>query len=418
MSFRFILIILIGVLIRLFLAGISFHSDIVHFDLASQIIGRGNILNFYDYTFSLDSDNSLLKTYPRELFNYPPAVYFLLSPFLWILSSISNVQFHNDFIFNTSLTLGDPRLILHLILLKIPYLIFDFGIAYFLYNLFTNKKDKKLALLLWIFNPVTLYATYMIGQFDIIPTFFVVTALYLVNKDSNSLSDKKVFLSSLLLGIGASFKLFPLLFLIPLATLLHNWRKRVAVLVIGISVYLITILPFIGSAGFRRTALIANQTLKSFFAQIPISGGETIILYLLFILFFYLIFIYKRLNGEFVWQRFFIIILLFFIFTHFHPQWFLWLIPFFIIELIISKFKHLFLYTLILISYTGLVFLFEPSLSVGLFSPINPILYNAKPVYEQLGLSIDHNLSRSLLQTVFVGCAGYLIYRYFPKRDE
>lgn len=422
MSSKFILIILIGFFIRLFLAGISFHPDIVHFDLAGQIIRKGNILNFYDYTFKLDNDDQLLKSYPRELFNYPPAVYFSLGSILAILSSISNIQFHNNFIFNTPLTMGDPRLILHLILLKIPYLVFDFAIAYFLCSLFTNNKDKMTALVLWIFNPVNLYVTYMIGQFDIIPTFFVIAALFLVSKESyhtvKDLSDRKVLLSSLLLGVGASFKIFPLLFLIPLATLLPGWKKKMTVLVMGISVYLITILPFLRSADFRRTALIANQTLKSFFAQIPISGGESIILYPLLILFFYLILIYKPLGKKPIWQRFFIIILLFFIFTHYHPQWFLWLVPFFIIELIITNFRHLFVIILILISFIGLVSFFEPSLSLGLFSPINPALLNVEPIWKQLGFRIDYNFARSLLQTIFVGCALYFIYQYFPKREE
>lgn len=414
MNFKLILIILIALLIRLLLAGISFHSDIVHFDLAGQVIAKGNVLNFYDYTFKLDHDDQLLKSYPKELFNYPPAVYFLLGSILAILSSISNIEFHNNFIFNTPFTMGDPRLILHLILLKIPYLVFDFGVAYFLCKLFTKRKDKMIALILWLFNPVNLYVTYMIGQFDIIPTFFVVLVLYLVTKAS----DKRVFIASLLLGAGASFKIFPLLFLIPLATFSQSFRKRAAVLVIGVSVYLMTILPFLGSVGFRRTALVANQTLKSFFAQIPISGGESIILYPLFIIFFYLIFIYRPLSKEFIWQRFFVILLLFFIFTHYHPQWFLWLVPFFIIELILSNFRHLLVTILIMISFAGLVSLFEPSLSVGLFSPINPSLLNVKPIWMQLGLNIDYNFTKSLLQTMFVGCALYFIYQYFPKREK
>jgi hypothetical protein len=250
----------------------------------------------------------------------------------------------------------------------------------------------------------------MMGQFDVIPAFFAVAALYLAVKR------EKYFLAALLLGIGASFKIFPALFLIPLALLKEKWLDRIKVIGIGALVYVATILPFIGSAGFRATALVAGQTTKSLYAALPISGGEAIIYFPLFIVLFYIIFFYSKSGLENLWERFFIIILTFFIFTHTHPQWFLWLTPLLILYLVKSRLKHWPLALIALIVWIGQVSFFDPGLSVWLFAPIVPSLYGQPGVWNSLGSRIDINSARSILQTVFVSVAAYYIYYYFPKK--
>lgn len=411
-----VLVLLIGILIRLFLSAITFHPDIQHFDLAGYVLGKGNILNFYDYTYNLSKDDILLQNYPVALFNYPPAIYFSVGAFDWILTSWTDQNFHKSFLFDFKEVLGDLRLYLHLILLKIPYLPFDLTVAYLLFNFFNGKREKFLALTLWIFNPWVLYSTYMMGQFDIIPTTFVVLALYMVTKKTDS--NKTVFLAAIFLGMGAAFKIYPLLFLPPLAFLLNTWSKRILAMLLGVSIYLITIVPFTGSSGFRSTALVANQIFKSLYAQISISGGESIILFLAFIGFFYFIYLYQMGQAKDLWQRFFIILLLFFVFTHYHTQWFVWLTPFLVIELIYNNFKHYFLMIVIAIAFLGTVSLFEQSLSIGLFTPLNPDLYGGPSLWKSLKISIDSNFFRSLFQTLFVCVAGYFIYYYFPKENS
>lgn len=396
-----IFILLIGILIRLILSAVTFHPDIGHFDLAGYVLGKGNFLNFYDY--------------PNVVFNYPPAVYFSVGALDWLLTRWTDVDFHNNFLFDFKDTLGDFRLNLHLILLKIPYLPFDFVTALLLYKLFTVRRQKILAFTLWIFNPWVLYSTYMMGQFDVIPTAFVMMALYILNKEADL--NKRVFLSAFLLGIGASFKIYPALFLLPLAFILPTWSKRIQAVFLGILVYVATILPFISSQGYRSAALAASQIFKSLYAQISVSGGEGIILFLAFTGFVYFIYLYQTGKAENLWQRFFIILLLFFVFTHYHPQWFLWLTPFLIIELICTNFKHYFLLLIIATSFIGSVFLFEQSLSIGLFAPLNFNLYNGPTLWKLLNIQLDVNFSRSLFQSLFVCAAGYLIYTYFPRKS-
>lgn len=415
MSKIFWVILIIGIILRLILASITYHSDIKTFDFAGSVLASGKILNFYDYLPSQPADSEILKQYPASAFNYPPLVYFLF----FILNGVGNIgkdaNLNQLFLFNVPQVLGTLQLNFHLMLLKIPYLFFDIPIAFMLMKMF-EQKWKFLVFALWIFNPVDLYATYMMGQFDIVPTFFVILALYLVIRNPNR--EKNIWWAVFILGFGACFKIYPLLLLPAMAFLFASFKKRILALVLGIAPYLLITLIYLPSSGFRTYALVANQTLKSLYPQIAVSGGESIILFLAFLGFFYLLFLEIKGSAQNLWERFFIILLLFFTFTHYHPQWFLWLTPFLIFALIKSNFKDALAVIISLVSFTGLVFFFEQGLNIGLFSAINPNLYDGKNIWLLLNIPVDFNFARSLLQTLFASVAIYFIYRYFPKKSE
>ncbi|MEK7550240.1 MAG: hypothetical protein AAB535_00430 [Patescibacteria group bacterium] len=408
---KIIWFLVIGILLRLGLAFSTYHSDIQPFYFAGEVIAKGNASNLYDYLGRLPEDDTILKIYPTNLFNYPPLVYFFLGPISYLFSLPFSQELMHDFIFDLPSLLGNLQLNYLLLMLKLPYLAFDLGVGLLLFKFFDKPKNKFLAFTLWMFNPVNLYATYMMGQFDVIPTFLAILALYLTikrNKQSLASSAGKYLLAALFLGLGASFKIFPFLFLAPLALMKDKWIDRVKIIGIGALTYVVTILPFMSSSGFRATALVAGQTTKSLYATLPISGGESIILFPFLILFFYLVFLFKKVDLKNLWKRFFTIMLLFFVFTHTHPQWFVWLTPFLIIDLVKSKFRHWPLVVIMFLSWLGQVTLFDPGLSVWLFSPIYPNLYGLPGIW---GTNIDINLARSLFQTGFASVATYYIYR-------
>jgi hypothetical protein len=237
-------------------------------------------------------------------------------------------------------------------------------------------------------------------------------ALYIAIKKNS------FFYAAFFLGLGTAFKIFPFLFLIPLALMKDKWFDRFKIVGLGVLTYIITILPFLASSGFRSTALVAGQTTKSMYATLPISGGESVILFPALIIFFYLVFLFKKTKVEKLWSRFFVLLLIFFIFTHYHPQWFIWLTPFLIIDLVKSGLKHWPLVLLAIVTWLGQVSFFDPGLSVWLFSPINPELYGQPGIWDGLGINYNLNMARSVLQTLFVAVAGYYIYHHFPKGSK
>lgn len=404
-------VLIVAILIRIFLSLSTFHPDIRAFNLGGQLIATGNILNLYDYLYGLSSENQLVKTFGTDLFIYPPLIYIYHGIYNVIFTLIFGQNIVNGFLIENARVFGNPLFNLHLLLLKIPYLLFDLLGAYFFVRLFNSQREKWLALVLWLFNPVSLYATYMMGQFDLVPMFFTVLALYFVNK-------KNIEFGALSLGMGAAFKVYPLLLLPALILLEKDWRKRIGLGFLGILPYLATILAYLPSPGFRANALLAGLTQKSFYAQIQISGGESLILFPMILIAVYLLFLFSKNIIETVWERFFVVLLIFFILTHFHPQWFVWLTPFLIIELIINRFKHLIPLLIVLISYICSLFFFDASLTVSLFSPLFPVLYSLPDIWKITGVNIDFNYSRSILQTIFAGVSLYYIFVYFPRRKE
>jgi|SRR3989344_2711052 len=407
-------ILILGIILRIFLSLTTFHPDLQAYDLAGLVLKNVNPFDFYNYLYSLPKDDLILKSYPPYIFNYPPLAYLFLGGMSLLFTVFSPQVIHLNFLFNISQVLGDYLLSFHLLALKLPYFIFDLGCAYLLMKLFQDPKSKILSFGLWMFNPINLYATYMIGQHDIIPTFFVIVALYFANI-SNTF--KNLSLAAVALGIGASFKIFPFLFLIPVVFLSDSWSKRLKLIGLGILPYLLFVLPFLGSVGYRMNALVANQTDKSFYAQIPISGGESIIIFVSILLFFYFLFLYKKISSTNLWQHFFIVGLLFFILTHYHPQWLLWLSPLLIIESLRSKFKNTLASLTLFLSWFSLLFFFDSSLTIGLFAPVFPDLYQSQTLWQILGINIDYNFARSILQSVFTGAAIYFIYSYFPSKS-
>ncbi|MCL5783736.1 MAG: glycosyltransferase 87 family protein [Patescibacteria group bacterium] len=406
-----ILLLIFGFLIRVVIAFTTFHPDINALNFAGYIISSGHPLTFYDYLFHLPPGDPLLKAFALNVFTYPPLAYLFQGFFHFLWVNVFGLSFINQFIIVNQNSFGNILLNFSMLLLKVPYLIFDALIAWLLIKFVDTKRDKFWVLLLWLFNPVNLYATYVMGQFDIILTFFIVLSLFLVLKD-------KLGLAALSLGLGIAFKISPIFLLIPLVLVGKNWATRFKLIILGLLPYLITVLPYLSSKGYRATALLANQSLKSLYAQIPVSGGESILLFPAALIFLYLIMFFRPTLKVNLWINYFFILLVFFIFTHTHPQWFIWLTPFLIIDLVKSNFRHWPLTVLSLISFIVLLFFFDPSLTVGIFAPVWPNLATLPSLWGILGLHPDYNLMRSIFQTIFVGSAFYYIYHYFPKKAE
>lgn len=365
------IVLIVGIILRIFLSLSTFHPDIAALSAGGQFVTSGHILNLYDY-----SSNALVL-------NYPPLIYWLFGLFNFLFSG--NVS-----------------------LLKLSYLFFDISIA-FLLSKIVDPKKTFLAFSLWIFNPVSLYSTYMMGQFDIIPTFFTILAIYLISKE-------KLSWAAIALGGGIAFKLYPIFLLIPLILLGKGIWVKIKLLILAGLPYIISILPYFPSAEFRSTALFANQSSKSLYANIPVSGGESILLFPAFLIIFYL-YILRRTDKFPFWKLYLVPLMLFFIFTHYHPQWLIWVTPFLILDLVNEKFRNI-IPTLILFgSWIVALFFFDPSLTVGMFAPLFPVLKNTPDIWTLLNLNLDYHFSRSILQTIFAAASIYLISFHILKKD-
>jgi len=397
--------IVVAIFLRLLLMVLCLHSDLWAVSFSQYLFSFKGVINIYDYLANLSSDSFLRLNYGQNFFTYPPLAYFTFGIFGWVLKPLFNADFFNNLALNLPEILNQKGLFWHLFLTKLPYLFFDAGIYILLWNWFEEEKTKKLAVLLWLFNPLSLYTAYMIGQFDIIPVFFVVLSLFFAKKN-------KLSLAVVCLGIGGAYKMFPLLF-VPFLVLTQGkgFYKKVKLFILGILPYFLSILPFLGSVAFRQNALFSNQSQKMFFAKINVSGAEYLSVFVLIFVFLLFLASWRKID---LWKCFLLVMLLLFSLTHYHPQWFLWLSPF-LIFLIIDYPSLKKIVAMLLFCWVAITLLFEPSLSISLFAPIFHNLSQAVPISEVITKYYDVFEIKSLIRSIFAGLALFTSVRLFSK---
>jgi len=402
--------VLIGLLLRLILMPFTAHSDMTALDLGAFVISqKGEFLTFYDYLSKLEKANPLVNLYGVGLFNYPPLAYLTPALSMAILSPFYNFSANYVFMTGMDKIFQTAELFKTIFLLKLPYLLFDFLLAYLLFKIF--KEKGKAAFKIWMLNPLTLYSTFAMGQFEIMPTLLVVAAIFFALKN-------KRWLAVIMLGIGGAYKMFPLLFL-PIFVLLldKNFWRRLWLFVVGLLPYLLVIAPyFLFSPMYRQAAFLTNQAEKMLYMKLPLSGAEYLSVFLVGY-FLLLILAAKSFSQKDSFWRFgFVLMLLFFAVTHYHPQWFLWIAPFLVWDWLNYGTKHRPYLILLFGCWLSLTLFFESSLHIGLFAPIAPGLLKMGSLTDLVGRFYDPFLIKSLIRSLFGAVAIFLSFCLLSER--
>ena len=222
-------VILLAVLIRLLIMPFFYHPDIKSQHFHFQFLSQG-IFNIYDY---LAQNKSTLGY--KDTFNYLPLTYYTLG----ITQTISKPFLDGNFyqwVNDWGETQNNyPNMIFFMLVLKIPYLVFDILTGLFLYKIYQNKK----VLYFWLFNPISIYLIYILGNFDIIPTFLTLLSFYFIKND-------KQFWSYLTIGFAIALKMYPIMFL-PFLFFYDkkNIFKNTKYAVFSLIPLILTILPFL-----------------------------------------------------------------------------------------------------------------------------------------------------------------------------
>lgn len=401
-------ILAVGLLLRVVLMTITLHPDLWAVVFSQYLAVFKGVANIYDYLSTLGPGSPIVQNYGQNFFTYPPLAYFTFGLFGLILRPLYHPDFMNGLVVNLPHVLSDGRLFWHLFWFKFPFLIFDLGCLWLLTKFFDEEKKKWLVFILWLFNPLAFYTSFMIGQFDIIPVFWILLSLLLAKQ-------KKINWAAFCLGIGGAYKMFPLFFLPFLAVSegKNLWQKGKLFLV-GLAPYLTTILPFLGSASFRQNVLFSNQSQKILFTKINVSGAEYLSLFVVFYFGLLLLTCFKKLD---LWKWFLAVMLVLFGVTHYHPQWFLWISPLLVIFWV--EYPKNKIYPLICWScWLILTLFFEPSLSISLFAPVVPVLKEAIPLADLISRFYDVFQLKSLIRSVFAGTALATAWPLFSGYEE
>lgn len=381
--------IVIGLLLRLIFISITLHGDLLHMNWTAHF------LTYQGYLI------------PGEM-RHPPLLYYTMSFFQLLFKPV--MPLYADGLSPAISWTQGPHLFWYLFLLKSYYLIFDLGVAFLLLRLIKDGKKRLLAFRLWMLNPVVIFTSYFQGQFDVVPTFFVVLSLYYIVKN-------KLASSFFWLGIGAALKNFPFFFLIPAIILLGKTKvKKLTFLLLGTVPYLVLMYPYLGALGFKDNVMTTkyNQTFLNF--RFSLGAFDTVYVfvvgYTLILIFTYFYSQTKESEDSFrrLWQTTLVICLWLYATSLFHPQWFVWVMPLLILLVVESKALRFF-YWVLVICFFVYTFNWRKSLSWDLFSPLNLSFFNNLPSpYDIISHYYPAGTLVGISRSIFSGVSFFLIY--------
>lgn len=237
------LMILTALGLRIFLSAITFHPDLLFVWSVPGLFTRG-VVNYFEYVGQYKPE-ALQTKYPVY---YPPISYVFtgiwlnlakyLSPNLisWLDQARSNLLSPTDIDVEEILSITTlTELRWNLILIKSSYVLVDFLIAAIIYK--TVASRKLLAVSIYLFNPITLFSVYMLGQIDNLTLLLVLLFLYLAVKSPK--------LSLIPLAVSAGIKTLPMFFFVPFSLIIsRNFRNALTNLMLVIAIFTLINLPW------------------------------------------------------------------------------------------------------------------------------------------------------------------------------
>lgn len=351
----FLPLVIIGIVIQIFLSLVTYHPDLRAFVLASKFINQGEITTFYDHVSKLPQSDDIKKIYGDDIFIYPPLAYLIPSAIYAPFSSFLSKSYQ-EIIYTDSAIYQKYSFYPSFLIFKLPAILFSLLVLFLLPKLFEKKEHGQLAQILWLFSPTNLLVSSM-GQVDAILVFFIVLSFFYIKKD-------RLVLAGIALALSALVKPTGLILLPLLALFVYRkdglWKSIMSVLP-GIITWSIISLPFIFSPAYRMYALFAAHTEKTINAGIQISGAVSIPWFMIVYALIAILLFEKKLS---LIKSLGLALLSVLAFNHFHPQWFLWIVPFLIIFTI--KNNKLYLYLALTISWIFIWLSFDPSLHAGM----------------------------------------------------
>lgn len=381
---------LIGIFIRFLVMPFAFHGDLL------STYHRSYLLAVEGYLQYLNPQETIQAAALWIFSHFTPVKEFLV----WTGSVTASTPFwlgtlENAYIFRT------------VFLLKLPYLFFDILTGMLILYIFRAEPHNGLrAFTFWILNPIVIFAVYIFGRYEVIPIFFILLCIYF-------LKENRIYLASLSLGIAIVSRYYALLFL-PLLLLLYcrTWMemaKAVVITAIPIILYnAITILTSgrLVSVDFAESHFVDYLLAMNF--DIGWVGQKIYIFVAVYTCI--LLFVYYKKKSENRIVDFtaysLIILLLIYATSLFHPQYFVWFIPFLAIYYGYTHDKTIIeLHCLQVICFAVYTFYWGQALATWMFASINPELLIALPsptvLLDRLypGLTII-NMARSVLSAV------------------
>ena len=268
-----------------------------------------------------------------------------------------------------------------------------------------SEKYANRALLIWLINPITLYSAVIMGQNDILAMFpFVLGLMYFYDRP---------WVAFLLFGLAGSIKSYPLIWALMLAFTYPkiNYSKKIMLAFVPIICYVIPMLPFLKFQYFKESVINSGLAMRMFEGVIDIGFGDKLLIVPTILIALLLIAAKNKLSLklESLVMMLMTSTLVILGFTHFHPQWFIWMMPF--VAIYMSDKDDWWWLAMIFVALLGIIFLFDDKyLYWGLMSPMNNGLINLPYLSEILvAAGVDVQMLNNLCHSVIAGVGIYWV---------
>ncbi len=396
---------ILAILTRLLIMPFFFHPDIKTYHFQASFLQKG-IIDIYSYLPAHGGELPL-----KEEFVYFPLTYFTLGVYQIMALPFLGPDFLQWLSNASASALEMIGVFRYLFILKLPYLILDLLIAFILTKLVSEEANKRKVFLLWLFNPFSIIILYVFSNVDIFPVFLSVLSLLFVKKNN-------FLMAGLMLGLGAGFKAYPLLFVPFIFFAASKLKDKIWVLITSILPFLIIIAPFLKSSGFQQATLNSGLTTRIISNGIPIGFGEMIYpgLVLLAAIFFLG---WQKNYSLFTLSAYcFSVILAIFMNIHFHIQWLIWPMPFIVLILAYQR-KWLWPFVLLGSLALSIPLLYnDSSMTVATLSVINPLFSNLPTPYKIVQHFYDPVILESVLHSILFGTGLLVIYQMLREKKE
>ncbi len=405
----------IGLLIRFILMPCTMHGqDLLTVHYFPMMFVKEGIWDPYGF-ISNNAANFPNTYYGPVLFIIISIVNFIFIKVFHAVSLVRMLEISSTMMFKQFMTvdyvyaLAKLDLLKNLFLMKTPYLLFDLLIGAILLRLAATIKAKLRAYKLWMLNVVVLHTTYMVGQFEIIPAFFMIAALFCAML-------KRPYLAVVSLSLGGATKLFPYILILPASLLLgQDWGKRLRLLLTAGIVSVALYLPFYLASGKAVFGIfMLSQPVEYAGITRWILTGIFAILYV-----FISVNAVKDSRAPHPETKllfyFLTVALLACTVTRIRLRYLVLITPLLALFLAQYKYKKFTIITLLIILLAAFLSLPVRTLQWGLFAPLNPeYLINLPTIPEIIGrfvnLEITYKIaSRALLLSFFL--AAWWVWR-------
>ncbi len=399
-------VLLLGLLIRLIVMPFTGHYDIRGINYAVYNLPYKGIMNVYQVACcSKEIDYLVNINFGRDYFIYPPLNYFTLGTFMTILKPFYGPEFAtwiNGYGNDIRSVITHPHVFRYLFLMKLPYLFFDICMVLLLQQFFVKKSNKERVLAYWWLNPIVIFLPYMWGQFDIIPAFFVMWGILQAAR-------KHPLQAALLMGIGASYKNYPLILMPILAVVLGKNIKEIGkIILIGFAPFVLTTMPFWGNQFFRQTVLFSWQSQKMLDFAWAMSADNSIYPFMVGYTIILLFSLYQ-LRGQVAKVHIPIVatLLWYYATTNFHQQWFMWVLPFLVLYTVRNR-----ALSYIALFVVGLFFLrlieLQANVTTELFVWLAPAFDDLPKTRTIINMFYDIDRFRGIVNSLIMGTALWI----------